>query len=391
MNLVYVCNEYPPDPHGGIGTFVQTIAHGMKRAGHSVTVVGTGAVPGESDDDGVRVVRLKRRHVPRLSWLVDRVMLYRWLRRETVQRDTDLVEIPDYAGMLPCPFPFCPVVVRLHLSSVTIARSEHQWPRRGVHLAEWLTLRWHRRWIAVSEYAMRLTTDTFGENAGETTVIYHPVAVPCRGPQQVDDLPDRFVLFAGYVDGRKGAYALAEAARLFLPLLPDLHVVLLGEPAFENGMRADDRIHRIVGPALSARVHCRGRVSRPAVLAAMRRAQVFAFPSRLETFGLVVVEAMLSGVPVITSTCDPFPEFVTDDQTGIMVPPDDHVALSNAVCRILNSPDLAVRLSTAARRMAADRFSLERCVGLSEHFYRRCIDSARQGYTPNRSTSAGHP
>jgi glycosyltransferase involved in cell wall biosynthesis len=371
MKLVYVCNEYPPVPHGGIGIFVQTIARELTRAGHSVTVVGCGDHHSERADAGVRVVTLARGRVPRVSWLIDRIALHRWLKREVSAGRCELIEIPDYEGPLPFPFSACPVVVRLHLSETAIARETGRRPRLGVRLSERLTLRTHRRWIAVSEHSLALTIETFKLRPQDTATIYYPIEIAHPDGAAPPDLPELFVLFAGYVCARKGAYNLAEAARLFLPRFAGLHLVFLGGLPVEDGIPAEARIRTLVGADLASRVHCYGRVSHAALLQCMSRTCAFVFPSRLETFGIVVGEAMLSGVPVVTSICPPFPEYVTDGQTGLMVPPDDAAALSAAVCRILEEPAFALRLTTAARRLVTERFSLGACVRLSEQFYNR--------------------
>jgi glycosyltransferase involved in cell wall biosynthesis len=160
-----------------------------------------------------------------------------------------------------------------------------------------------------------------------------------------------------------------------------VHLVYLGELEVEDGVRADVRIRRIVGPELSHRVHCAGRVDRQVVLASMAAARVFAFPSRLETLGLVVGEAMLSRVPVITSNCEPFPEYLTHEETGLLVPPDDAPALAAAVCRLLASPALGLKLANAAHRLAATKFALETCVASSEEFYRGSLDGDLERFT----------
>ena len=373
MKLIFVCNEYPPAPHGGIGTFVHTIVHALQRAGHEVTVVGLGEDDGCRDDNGIRVVTLRRGRLRRVSWLLDRIRLFRWLTREVRALGCDVIEVPDYEGMLPFPFTACPVVVRLHLSSTTIARAAGVRSELGGRLAEYLTHWCHRWWIAVSNHALRLTTDTFTIQPVQAATIYHPIERGDANGAAVPGLPAHFVLFAGYVDERKGAYLLASAARLFLPRYPDLHLVYLGTLSVEDGVPADVRIRRIVGEDLWPRVHCRGRVPRALVLGSMARARVFAFPSRLETMGLVVGEAMLSGVPVVTSACDPFPEYVTDSVTGLLVPCDDPQALSTAICRLLDEPAFAARLAQAAQRHIAERFNLQVCLESSERFYRAAI------------------
>jgi glycosyltransferase involved in cell wall biosynthesis len=376
VRLIYVCNEYPPARHGGIGTFVHSIARAMTGHGHRVTVVGLGDREGERDDHGVRVITLRRARVPRLSRLIDRVRLYRWLLREASTAPIDLIEVPDYEGLLPFPFWRSAVVVRLHLSDTAIARDAGHRPAAALHLAEYLTLRLHRHWIAMSRFALQLTIATFGIRPIQSATIAYPMPPsPAAAvvPPDLPDLPGQFVLFAGSLEGRKGVYVLAEAARSFLARFPGLHLVYLGGIVHEDGAGADVRIRRIAGPEFSSRVHCPGRVDRDTVIACMRRARVFVFPSRLETLGLVVGEAMLAGVPVITSASGPFPEYLTSEETGLLVRHDDPAALSAAVCRILESPALAARLSAAAYQVVTAKFNLTSSVASSESFYRGTI------------------
>jgi glycosyltransferase involved in cell wall biosynthesis len=379
MRLVYVCNEFPPMPHGGIGTFVHSIAHAMTAAGHAVTVVGLGDHSSERDDDGVRVVTLRRARLPRVSRLLDRIALYRWLRREAAAARVDVVEVPDYEGLLPFPFKAAAVVVRLHLSDTAIARDLGRRPKTAIYLAEYLTLRLHRRWISMSDFALQCTVATFGIKPRATATIPYPMPPPPVDQTVPADLPGNFVLFAGSVETRKGIYVLAQAARTFLARFPDVHLVYLGALIEEDGVRPDGRIRAIVGPELSKRVQIRGRATRDTVIACMAKARVFAFPSRLETLGLVVGEAMLAGVPVITSTNGPFPEYVRSEVSGLLVQHDDHAALSTAICRLLESPALAARLAAAARQVVAERFSLPACVKSSEAFYRSAIAPGRTG------------
>src|SRR4051812_19840467 len=116
----------------------------------------------------------------------------------------------------------------------------------------------------------------------------------------------------------------------------------------------------------------------------MGAATVFAFPSTLETFGMVVAEAMLQNCPVVTNDMPPFQEFVRHERTGLLVPPGDVAALSSALLRLLADPSLCRRLGEAGRQEVARRFSTERCVAESMMFYERCVEGHRAA-PPGRS------
>lgn len=370
MKIGYICNEYPPAPHGGIGVFVHIIAHAMKKRGHSVTVIGFGQEDQDRDDDGVRVVTLAWTAIRGVSWLADRWRLRQWLMHAVREGQVDLIEVPDFEGMLPFPFYACPVVVRLHLSATAIALHAGQRPSRRTSLCESYTLGWRRHWIAVSRYSLGLTTETFGLRPNTAIVIFCPAFLP---PEKAEDaqlgLPDNFVFYAGAVCERKGAYTLARAATRFLQIYPDVHLVYAGAIISDRGIPANQCIREIVGTELLPRVQFLGHVRHATVLACMRRARLFAFPSTLETLGLVAAEAMLAGLPIVVSDCGPFPEFVRNGETGLLVPPQDSVALSAAVESLLESPGLSCMLGSNAARDAQSRFSVEHSACATEECY----------------------
>jgi glycogen synthase len=115
------------------------------------------------------------------------------------------------------------------------------------------------------------------------------------------------------------------------------------------------------GPALPAlqsladeleiadRVRFLGRLSRDAVAIAMEHAEIFVMPSRLEPFGIVVLEAWRAGRAVIATSRGGAPEFVDDGTTGLLVDPFDTPALAGALSRLLCDRNLARSLGEAAR------------------------------------------
>ena len=373
MKLTYICNEYPPAPHGGIGTFVQTLARGLVAEGHTVSVVGWGAKAGEADDHGVRVVTLPTSRKLGIGWFINRRRLHHWLQEEVRAGRTDLIETPEYDGPMPFAFDACPVVVRLHLAAMTICRQTG----RRISLPQWWsenrTLRQHPNWIAVSRHALRLTTDTFRARPQKQAVIYYPVANPATPDDGALRLPEEFVLYAGTVSRRKGAFVLAEAAREILSAHPRLQLVYAGAIETERGVPADGHIRSVLGEALSARVHFLGRVERSQMHACMKRARAFAFPSSLETFGLVIAEAMLANCPVVVCDAGPIPEFVEHLSTGLLVPPNDPRALAVSVNRLLSDPALASTMAQAGRESIQARFSLESAVRQNLEYYRSCL------------------
>jgi len=377
MKILFVCNEYPPRPHGGVGTFVQTIARGLYDRGHQVTVLGLGDGDLVDTDGGIRVVTLRGSKVRYVGNLISRLRLQRWLSRQAREGQIDIIEAPDYMGMLPFGVPGCPVVIRLHLSSTSISLQAGRKAPPGISLYERHTLKANPNWIAVSHYILELTRQTFGVSSKRSAVIYNPVpAVPTSLPE-MPELPAHFVLYAGQVSKRKGVLILAEAARELMTHHPGLHLVYVGGDFSHNGERpASELIREVVGPELVARVHILGHLNRENVLACMRRASVFAFPSRLEALGLVVLEAMNCGLPVVCTNYPPGPEIVEDGVNGLLADPTSPKDFCEKITRLLEDPALARRLATNARQSIAERFSLDGCIEQTERFYEACLEQS---------------
>jgi glycosyltransferase involved in cell wall biosynthesis len=379
MKIAYVCNEYPPAPHGGIGTFVHTMAHGMVARGHGVTVVGWGASPGERDDAGVRVVTLPMSRARFIGWYLNRSRLANWLCREVSKRSIDIIETVDFEGTLIRRIEGVPVVVRLHLSDTSIRKHSGLKPTGRNAACEKKQLSLYPNWIPVSQFALELTRETFGLEPAESKVIYSPIGPsteknPCLAP-----LPRKFVLFAGgKVSRRKGALVLAEAAVLFLKKHSGLNLLFAGHLENERGTSISQSIRGLVGPELSKRVSFLGRLSRDQVLAIMRKAAVFAYPSTLETFGLVIGEAMLQGCPVVVCEGGPNPEFVENEKTGLVVAPNDPAALARAVERLLVDRVLAEKMSKTALSQVERRFSLKKSIDDSVDYYLTRIERCAQ-------------
>ena len=107
---------------------------------------------------------------------------------------------------------------------------------------------------------------------------------------------------------------------------------------------------------------------RPDIRPCLAQADALVIPSRWEGFGLIAVEAMASGVPVIASRVDGLAEVV--GESGVLVPPEDPAALAAAIAALLSDPDQQARLR-AAGLQRAQQFSIQRTVSSYETLYRQ--------------------
>lgn len=91
--------------------------------------------------------------------------------------------------------------------------------------------------------------------------------------------------------------------------------------------------------------------------------------------------------PVVASDVDGLPEVVCHEETGILVPPDDPVALAGALERLLRDPETASRMGSAARSRALAEFRWDDCVDAYDALYRRLIGEGSRTAHPHRAAA----
>lgn len=155
------------------------------------------------------------------------------------------------------------------------------------------------------------------------------------------DLPRPRVLYLGRFHAQKQVDVLVRAASL----LPEAQVVLVGDG---NERHALELLSKRLG--VSERVHFRGFVPHDQIPGVLRGADVLALPSRYEELGVVMLEAMHAGVPVVASATGGIVDVVEHEINGLLVPPGDHEALAMALRRVLTDSNLADSLAAAGRQ-----------------------------------------
>jgi len=150
----------------------------------------------------------------------------------------------------------------------------------------------------------------------------------------------------------KGQHHLIDAVARLAGAGRDVHALLVGHPMDPDYPR---RLRRLAeGLGVAGRIHFQDFHPRPqALMAAM---DVVVLASREETFGLVLPEAMRTGVPVVGTDAGGVPEIIDDGESGLLVPPEDPPALAAALARLQDDPALRARLAEAGRREADARF-----------------------------------
>jgi glycosyltransferase involved in cell wall biosynthesis len=244
-----------------------------------------------------------------------------------------------------------------------------------------------RRHVGGATLVTTISHFTAGEASRRLGIPEHKLVV-CRpgvpewarvaGPQRPAPVSTGYILFVGTLEARKNVVGLLDAYGRLVERMPDApRLVLAGgrppvaDPALDTRLR---------GP-LAPRIDARGYL-RPAERAAVYAgARMLVLPSRMEGFGLPVLEAMALGVPVLVSDRGALPEVAGD--AGLVSSPDDVDGLAASMERVLTEPGLAASMRERGFAQAA-RFDWR---DAATHFVNR-ISSA---ITEARRAAAHHP
>ncbi len=402
MNIGLFTPNYPGlTREGGIGTYTRHLAHALTAQGHEVCVL----TPGPADrttQDGPVSVRLVRPHyLP----VVERVVpgsgacchiaaaMLALVRRHRLE----VVEFPNWegTGTAFCLLRRVPVVVRLHTSSREALEIDGTATSR---LARWDIAReaWQVRLadavVTHSEAHRARMAAELGIDRASITVLPHgvPVVPAFRRERRC---PEPTVVFLGRLERRKGTLDLLHAIPADLRAVPAARFVLIGtdRPHCPGGRTHAEYLRDEFPPEVRAHVQLAGRLADEEVNAWLQRADLFVAPSLYESFGLIFLEAMRWGTPVIGTTAGGIPEVVRHGESGLLVPPECPAELAAAMVRILRDEDLRERLGTAGRRRAETVFSIELTARRVADFYATVVRQWRPGRLKGSETTTRRP
>ncbi len=386
MKVCFVCWEYPPGPHGGIGTMTQVLGRALAKDGHEVRVIGVcpSGYPAHDfeEDQGVRVWRL-RDCAHSLGWIFSRYQLYRkvseWVRAGRV----DVVEVPDYQGWaagwgrLPVP-----VVVRLH-GSLTYFAAELQRPvDTASYWLEHASLRRADYVCSVCRYTAYMTQQLFGLPLGSNAILYNLVEVPPDVPG-IPRMRNR-VVFSGTLTGKKGIVSLIKAWPLVANSRADAELHIFGKDGrADSGHSMQEFLCSLLNGEVRATVRFHGHVSREKLFEAYQTCGVAVFPSHAEAFAVAPLEAMACGCTTIYSRRGSGPELLKHGREGLLVDPDKPEQIAEAILRVLADPSFARQLGEAGQARIRERFSVENLVAQNVAFYKRCVNEFRARHSFN--------
>jgi glycosyltransferase involved in cell wall biosynthesis len=256
--------------------------------------------------------------------------------------------------------------------------------QRQIHQTEWWLTYEAWRVIACSKYMAWEIETYFGVPSAKVDIIPNGV-----DPRRFDGLngvdlsgfrleyaePDApLVYYVGRIVPEKGLNFLVDAVPLVLSRWPGVKFVIAGGGGHVSDLRA--KAHAL---GVANNIIFPGRISDEVRDGLFKVADCAVFPSLYEPFGIVALEAMAAGTPVVVSDTGGLSEVVDLHKTGIKVHPYDAGSLAWGILHTLEHPEWSRQRAASANRIVRDLYNWPRIVRMTIDVYDRVVSEARQG------------
>lgn len=389
MGRVLVVVPYDIAHPGGVVSHGVNLARALRRLGWEPTLLAPASRSDRLPAD-LPVVTFGRPLPVPASGSVARigVTVRGWLgvRRFLRQNPFDVVHVHEPL------VPVLPFAVLEYSRSVNVATfhatsgSRTSTPNLGYRLAGFFVRRWYERLdarICVSETARRFVSRFF---PGDYRLIPNGIDFGRFAGGARTPYPEPTVLFVGRLERRKGLPVLLEAFRTVKRKFPTARLEIVGP---DGGLRrqVEDYIgrHRLDGVALA------GFLPDEELVRRYRQAWVFCAPATGgESFGLVLLEAMAAGLPVVASDIPGYREVAGPGSGALLVPPRDPATLAEVLVNLLADTDRRTELGRQGQAWAA-RFDWGRVARQILEVYRTAGRTAAEPVRPDRLLLASGP
>jgi glycogen synthase len=387
--ICLVTQDYPPKQNGGIARYFSQLARSLAEAGHHVHVLTRARGAGTVDfEEGVWVHRIEIRHFPEPSRSPIHPLIvpaHIWSYGQTMLEEVKIINERRTVDVVYCPLWDCepigfvidgtfPLICALQttmkfwLDSQPLRAADEEWMRlfgKPIMAMEEIILARASLLHGISSAIVIDIKRKYNLEISDKRIAVSPLGLE-DWADQASAMVNRnaaesvALLFVGRLESRKGIDVLLKVAPALLKRFPNAVLDIVGDdtiPRPDGTTYKGEFLNSDVPEDILSRIVFHGRVEEDELRTFYRNCDVFVAPSRYESFGLVFLEAMIFGKPVIACDAGGAPEVVTHGVTGLLAKPGDHITLSAALETLLADSAMRRAMGAAARRDYELRFT----------------------------------
>jgi len=379
--------EFPPRVVGGIARHCEGLAKALVQQNHDVHLF-TLDFPGSPDYeemDGVKVYRASTElgHPNFLTWvLMFNHFLSKRMADVTKLVDFDVMHVHDwlaaFSGISFKHYMKKPMVLTVHSTEVGRAQGLHSPDSFSINGIEWWSIYEADRVIVCSQSMKTEICDHFNLPQNKVDVI--PNAIDATKYQTSADrgavrqrygvgYGEKLILCVGRLVPQKGVEYFIRAIPTIAKRYPEAKFIIVGEGWSRDILEAEAS-----ASGHGRKIRFTGFAPDQEVIDLMTGADVLVVPSIYEPFGIVALEGMATGVPVVASKVGGLAEVIDHDRTGLFVYPRSPESIAWAIDRILSDPDHAKWLTENAKEKLHKAYSWEAVAMKTVEVYRKVVE-----------------
>ncbi len=369
MKILFTCNEFPPYPNGGFGTFVKEIAKELTRQKHQVFVYGIYPISKRKTTvtDGITFIEDPINGKGYLGSLLQLYNFGKAVNKIIKKHQIDIVETDDTKGW----FLFinkAKLFVRLHSSNLYFKKNRGRFIALIEHVAFQIK---KPRIIAVSQFILEEFNKKFNANGKIKNIAIIPNGIMLTDTN-LKTKKKKSIVFAGTIKPMKGVNYLIDAF-IQSGLQQEYTLDLYGKDTNVRGKSYSNQLlnktTQIQELVAAKTINYHGIKTKKEILTKFNEAEICVFPSEFESFGLVVIEAMSVGAIVIYTNQGAAKEIVTDNSDAFLVPIKNSKAIAKKLQFITKMDKKAKENIRENAKKRAQQFSIASCATQSLNFY----------------------
>jgi glycosyltransferase involved in cell wall biosynthesis len=359
MKILFVCNEYPPLPHGGIGTFVKNLAENLVKRGINCYVIGIHESGNKKNEvvNGVDVFIKKSTfsktyiNSSLIRIIIDiyrRFELSQLLKKIEKNIDPDIIESYDWTGPLLFK-PKAKLVVRLHGANTVHQHFEGKRKSKILTFFERRNLSFADKIVSVSNHLLKISKETFPNIEFNNKVLpnFYPDHFFFRDEYIKREIKN--LLFVGKFHERKGVKELAQILNELFKLDNQYFFRFVGNHKEED----KNKFMSWVDPNFHSHIEFIQPEKQEKLNRLYNQSSLLIMPSRAEAFGLVVIEAMATGCVVAMSDIPVAMEIIDHNINGLLIDVNQPAISSKMIDSLLNDSLKYNQMSKVANLKAA--------------------------------------
>ncbi len=387
MHICLVGIEYPIDTSfGGISTYQFLLAKSLAKLNNKVTVIcGTDKDDYDYHENDIHIIRL---HTRRDVETIDTFLSYRKKVKETIykidkENKIDIIETPEFSGEI---IEFLkgrkiPVVVKLHTSyKIWSSLNNIKLPIKlhNLIIKTENSVLMNADKITCCSNLLKKLMPKYHEikNYEKIEVIGNPANIydfyPTKNSHQSNT-----ILFCGSVERRKGVFILAKAIPIVIDTLKDekIKFQLIGNYSTKNknGANQKEEILKSIPEKYHKYIDFTGPIDNKKLNEYFNNARIGVIPSLFDNLPYVAMEELLTELPIVASSNTGIKEMITDNESGLLYPPEDYKLLAESIIKLYQNKEFAKEMGIKGRKEILNKYSPNKIAKENIKIYQEAI------------------